>query len=129
MLLAFMARTTSSLFVALALAACYFHYFLLADLMIRVVVFRFNRLLNQERRSTARQRLKGAANNFVSCIIGHREDYQTFMDCLASYQNIQGCRYLIVGVDGDQKQDQEMVDVFSKVRTRPCDTELRDELL
>ena len=55
----------------------------------------------------------------MAAVVGWREDPSLFTRALASYRQAKGCVFLLVGIDGNETQDQEMVDVFDKVKQPP----------
>lgn len=52
----------------------------------------------------------------MAAVVGWREDPALFKSALQSYRKAQGCCFLLVGIDGDEEDDQDMVDVFHEVR-------------
>jgi hyaluronan synthase len=53
--------------------------------------------------------------NCVAAVVGWREDPELFTRALRSYQDTQKCTFLLVGIDGDDIEDHDMVKVFNKV--------------
>lgn len=51
----------------------------------------------------------------LAAVVGWREDPGLFTRALESYRMAKGCAFLLVGIDGDEEPDQDMVDVFHKV--------------
>lgn len=51
----------------------------------------------------------------MAAVVGWREDPELWQRCLESYRTARGCKFLLAGVDGDDADDQEMVEVFKKV--------------
>jgi hyaluronan synthase len=51
----------------------------------------------------------------MATIVGYREDPDLFTRALDSYKTAAECRFVLVGVDGDDTPDMEMVDVFQGV--------------
>ncbi|GJN76552.1 hypothetical protein PLIIFM63780_000036 [Purpureocillium lilacinum] len=51
----------------------------------------------------------------MAAVVGWREDPALFTRALESYKTARGCMFLMVGIDGDEAQDQDMVDVFNLV--------------
>ena len=51
----------------------------------------------------------------IAAVVGYREDPTIFTKALESYRHANGCRFLLVSVDGNGLEDQVMVDVFQKV--------------
>lgn len=56
----------------------------------------------------------------MASIVGWREDPALWRRCLESYKHAAGCRFVLVGIDGHNADDKEMVDVFQKVRVCVC---------
>ncbi|KAF2758837.1 hyaluronan synthase [Pseudovirgaria hyperparasitica] len=59
-----------------------------------------------------------AADRNLDClaaVVGYREDPAIFTKALQSYITADNCRFVLACVDGDGDEDQEMVNVFSKV--------------
>ena len=52
----------------------------------------------------------------ISTVVGWREEEGLFEACLKSYKAARGCRFLIIGVDGDTVEDMAMIDVHERVR-------------
>ncbi|KAH7021967.1 glycosyltransferase family 2 protein [Ilyonectria destructans] len=51
----------------------------------------------------------------MAAVVGWREDPALFTRALESYKSAIGCDFLLVGIDGDEADDQDMVDVFNSV--------------
>lgn len=51
----------------------------------------------------------------MAAVIGYREDTQIFTQALESYRHATGCRFLLVGIDGDDREDEYMIEIFRKV--------------
>ena len=51
----------------------------------------------------------------MAAIVGYREDPELFARALDSYKTAAECRFVLVGVDGDDTPDMEMVRVFQEV--------------
>ena len=51
----------------------------------------------------------------IAAVVGWREDPALFTRALQSYKTAKGVAFLLVGIDGDEVQDQDMVDVFDAV--------------
>ncbi|KAJ4397285.1 hypothetical protein N0V93_001509 [Gnomoniopsis smithogilvyi] len=51
----------------------------------------------------------------LAAIVGWREDPDLWARCLESYKTTQGCKFLLAGIDGNEPDDLEMVEVFKKV--------------
>ena len=47
--------------------------------------------------------------------LGYREDEETFNQALKSYLQAANCRFVLVGIDGDDNEDQYMFEIFQKV--------------
>ncbi len=52
----------------------------------------------------------------LAAVVGWREDPALYARALESYKSSRTCAFLIAGIDGDEAPDQDMVDVFTKVR-------------
>ncbi|KAI9929719.1 hypothetical protein ASPWEDRAFT_41067 [Aspergillus wentii DTO 134E9] len=98
------------------------------DILISIFVAEFNRYANEGRRRTLYKSNTTAdiekralspcfdiGPDCMSVVVGYREDPDLFSRALQSYKTAQGCRFLLVGVDGDNGPDLEMVDVFQQV--------------
>lgn len=57
--------------------------------------------------------------DIMAAVVGWREDPSLFTRALESYKNAKGCAFVLVGIDGDEKDDEDMVDVFHHVSARP----------
>lgn len=55
----------------------------------------------------------------MAAIVGYREDLALFVRALESYKDAAECRFVLVGVDGDDTPDMEMVRVFQQVGIFP----------
>lgn len=51
----------------------------------------------------------------LAAIVGWREDPDLWARCLESYKTTRGCTFLLAGIDGNDADDREMVDVFKNV--------------
>ncbi|KAH7324795.1 hypothetical protein B0I35DRAFT_348183 [Stachybotrys elegans] len=51
----------------------------------------------------------------MAAVVGWREDPSLFTRALESYKYASGCRFVLVGIDGDDAQDEEMMNVFNQV--------------
>ncbi|KAJ5232216.1 hypothetical protein N7468_005172 [Penicillium chermesinum] len=51
----------------------------------------------------------------MAAIVGYREDPELFARALGSYKSVKECRFVLVGVDGNEVPDMEMVQVFQNV--------------
>ncbi|KAK8108885.1 hypothetical protein PG984_014686 [Apiospora sp. TS-2023a] len=56
----------------------------------------------------------GPSDDAVAMIVGWREDPELWRRCLESYKTATGWAFLIVGIDGDEPDDQEMINVFQE---------------
>ncbi|KAI1343161.1 hyaluronan synthase [Xylariaceae sp. FL0016] len=59
-----------------------------------------------------------AADRSLDClaaVVGYREDPAIFTRALESYLRADNCRFVLASVDGDDVEDQDMINVFSKV--------------
>ena len=100
------------------------------DILLTIFAAEFNRFSNENRR----QRLYGATRSIkdlekamhtlpntgmspdcMAAIVGYREDPELFARALESYKFAAECRFVLIGVDGDQGPDMEMVRVFQQV--------------
>ncbi|CAI6331792.1 unnamed protein product [Periconia digitata] len=60
----------------------------------------------------------------IAAVVGYREDPIIFNKALESYLQADGCRFMLVCIDGNSLEDQEMVDIFQKVF--PTDSAILD---
>ncbi|KAK4164444.1 family 2 putative glycosyltransferase [Cladorrhinum sp. PSN259] len=51
----------------------------------------------------------------LAAVVGWREDPALYRRALESYKTARTCSFLLAGIDGDDKEDQDMVNVFSQV--------------
>ncbi|KAL7812448.1 family 2 glycosyltransferase [Trichoderma aethiopicum] len=51
----------------------------------------------------------------MAAVVGWREDPALFARALQSYKSAKHCMFMLVGIDGDEAADQDMVDVFNTV--------------
>ncbi|KAH7008900.1 glycosyltransferase family 2 protein [Ilyonectria destructans] len=58
----------------------------------------------------------------VAAVVGWREDPTLFTQALESYKVAKHCSFMLVGIDGDEEEDQDMVRVFNKVYPRQSRT-------
>ncbi|KAH6604305.1 glycosyltransferase family 2 [Trichoderma cornu-damae] len=63
-----------------------------------------------EAQSVPRSRLDSMA-----AVVGWREDPALFTRALESYKSARHCTFMLVGIDGDDAADDDMVDVFKRV--------------
>lgn len=54
----------------------------------------------------------------IGCVVGWREDEELYARCLESLQSTPSCTTIVAGIDGDEAEDERMVDVFHKVSQR-----------
>jgi hyaluronan synthase len=60
--------------------------------------------------------LSGPRLDCMAAVVGWREDPALFTRALESYKRTRGCVFLLVGIDGDEAEDRDMIDVFNMVR-------------
>lgn len=51
----------------------------------------------------------------MAAVVGWREDPALFTRALESYKSARHCKFMLVGIDGDDGPDRDMVDVFHHV--------------
>ncbi|TFB01012.1 Hyaluronan synthase 2 [Trichoderma ghanense] len=51
----------------------------------------------------------------MAAVVGWREDPALFARALQSYKSAKHCMFMLIGIDGDEAADQDMVDVFNYV--------------
>lgn len=51
----------------------------------------------------------------MAAVVGWREDPALFTRALESYKNAKHCTFMLIGIDGDDVADRDMVDVFNIV--------------
>lgn len=51
----------------------------------------------------------------MAAVVGWREDPALFTRALQSYKSAKHCIFMLVGIDGDDAPDRDMVDVFNSV--------------
>jgi hyaluronan synthase len=51
----------------------------------------------------------------IAAIVGYREDPVFFNKCLRSYIDASHCCFVLVGIDGDEAEDLEMLELFEQV--------------
>lgn len=56
----------------------------------------------------------------VGCVVGWREDEELYARCLESLLTTPSCTTIVAGIDGDEVEDERMVDVFQKVWQTWC---------
>ncbi|KAF3763185.1 family 2 glycosyltransferase [Cryphonectria parasitica EP155] len=106
------------------------------DLLMTIILTELNRFVNERRRqksykfdnldaSPIREKedwLRWELNvektaprlDCMAAVVGWREHPDLFHRALESYKVAQGCTFILVGIDGDEIEDQDMVDVFNK---------------
>lgn len=52
----------------------------------------------------------------IASIVGWREDEEIYAECLRGVASSPTCTAVVAGIDGDEPEDEAMVDVFQKVR-------------
>ncbi|KAL5941065.1 hypothetical protein ACKVV1_005793 [Pyricularia oryzae] len=117
-------------------AGVYTQYPALVDLLISVFFAEYCRFTNEGRRialakaeDAAREQYLDVAQqeskiglgpppaahlscDAVAMIVGWREDPTLWRRCLESYRNADGWAFMVVGIDGDDAEDEEMIDIF-----------------
>lgn len=51
----------------------------------------------------------------IGCVVGWREDEELYARCLESLFSTPSCTTIVAGIDGDEIEDERMVDVFQRV--------------
>lgn len=51
----------------------------------------------------------------VGCVVGWREDEELYARCLESIHSTPNCATIIAGIDGDEIEDERMIDIFHRV--------------
>lgn len=111
------------------------------DIIIGIILTEYNRYANEGRRMSfystqngpVRQKNdperapvaleKGQPVSKLTCmaaVVGYREDTKLFTRALESYKGARGNAFMLIGIDGDDAEDEDMVDVFNKVGLRRC---------
>ena len=88
------------------------------DLVLRIILAEQNSYLNKSRRlrrGFAHAIGKDKLTPIIASVIGHREDHLVFERCLSSYKSQFQAGILVVGVDGLDNEDADMVRVHEKV--------------
>ncbi|EXL93784.1 hypothetical protein NOF04DRAFT_13489 [Fusarium oxysporum II5] len=102
------------------------------DILLGIILTESNRFANEGRRISFYSTLqrenspKGREANFstqssnvklncLSAVVGYREDTALFTRALESYKAARGQDFMLVGIDGNNAEDQDMVDVFQRV--------------
>ena len=104
------------------------------DILMTIFSAEYNRFANESRRrrlkapsqaskdpENASYRLNDttSATECMATIVGYREDPGLFARALESYKTAAECRFVLVGIDGDDTPDMEMVHVFNGVSSPP----------
>ncbi|KAM0722490.1 hypothetical protein Q7P37_001931 [Cladosporium fusiforme] len=91
------------------------HTVVLMDLMLRIFLAEQNTAENLRWLNTWKSRSREHKDpQVVATLIGYREDLLLFSNCLERYLG-SGCKCLVVGIDGNQPEDEKMVSVFGDV--------------
>jgi len=91
------------------------HALIFMDLILRIFLAERNAADNLRRLSSWKARPGESPNTqVIVSIVGYREDPLLFKNCLERYLK-SGSKYLVVGVDGNQPEDENMVRVFRNV--------------
>lgn len=53
-------------------------------------------------------------DDIIGCVVGWREDEELYARCLDSLKRTPTCNTIIAGIDGDEAEDERMIDVFQK---------------
>ncbi|KAI9170644.1 Hyaluronan synthase 2 [Paramyrothecium foliicola] len=103
------------------------------DLIITIILTELNRFNNQRRRAklhnqqtqvskktdieTAMSDTQSPNINLQSmaAVVGWREHPPVFKQALESYRAAKGCAFVLIGIDGDEEEDIDMVRVFEEV--------------
>ncbi|PYH79296.1 hypothetical protein BO82DRAFT_340948 [Aspergillus uvarum CBS 121591] len=102
------------------------------DLLLTILAAEYNRFTNERRRRRVYQPAAAAAAaaadpekprvvdahggpDCMAAVVGYREDPGLFARALNSYRAAEGCRFMLVGIDGDEEADMEMVRVFQNI--------------
>lgn len=51
----------------------------------------------------------------VGCVVGWREDEELYARCLESIRSTPNCVTIVAGIDGDEIDDERMIDIFHRV--------------
>lgn len=113
-----------------SIITAYTRHPLTLDVLLTIFAAEYNRFTNESRR----RKLQGPsrsvqdpekasylsaspdrATECMAAIVGYREDPELFARALDSYKLAAECRFILVGVDGDDVPDMEMVRVFQNV--------------
>ncbi|MCJ1307176.1 hypothetical protein MMC25_000822 [Agyrium rufum] len=60
-----------------------------------------------------------AAVRCLASVVGYREEANLFKRCMESYQGSAGLEIMLVGIDGNEAMDMEMVQIVKNVRNHP----------
>ncbi|KAH7178917.1 hypothetical protein DER46DRAFT_622454 [Fusarium sp. MPI-SDFR-AT-0072] len=102
------------------------------DILLGIILTECNRFANEGRRISFYSTLQredspeGGKSSFsthssapkldcLSAVVGYREDPALFTRALESYKVARGQAFMLVGIDGNDAEDQDMVNVFKKV--------------
>lgn len=100
------------------------------DVLLTIFAAEYNRFTNENRRRKLRgpsgtvhdpEKARSISANTdratecMAAIVGYREDPELFARALDSYRLAAECRFVLVGVDGNDVPDMEMVRVFQNV--------------
>ncbi|PYH45952.1 chitin synthase [Aspergillus saccharolyticus JOP 1030-1] len=97
------------------------------DLLLTILAAEYNRFTNERRRRRLYCADQYAADpekprvdahtgpDCMAAVVGYREDPGLFARALNSYRAAEGCRFMLVGIDGDEPADMEMVRVFQSI--------------
>jgi hyaluronan synthase len=115
---------TFAFVIATSVALARLHYLIITDLLLQIVMAEYNLVANRKRNASCRrksfQKTPHSTSHTIipsiACIIGYRENPSIFEQCLQSYHSAIGCAHLVVGIDGNQDADLDMVRVFQTVR-------------
>ncbi|OQD77933.1 hypothetical protein PENDEC_c002G02437 [Penicillium decumbens] len=113
-----------------SIITAYTRHPLTLDVLLTIFAAEYNRFTNENRRRQLQGPLRTVqdpekasslsagidrATECMAAIVGYREDPELFARALDSYKLAAGCRFVLVGVDGDEVPDMEMVRVFQHV--------------
>ncbi|KAJ5888203.1 hyaluronan synthase [Penicillium taxi] len=105
------------------------------DILLTIFAAEYNRFSNENRRRQIRSPAQATQDvekgshisgnhaqesECMAAIVGYREDPELFSRALDSYKGVAECRFLLVGVDGNEQPDMEMVRVFKQVFPDRC---------
>ena len=109
--------------ITTVLILVYTNSYVLADAMLQIILYEINARRNcQERNLTIYKRSKDHDRQrgleFVTCVIGYREDSILLERCLRSYVESARngkCRAFVLGIDGNEDADMTMFKILQKV--------------